>query len=145
RRVSTGRTTAARRGPARMIRTRGRFTTRRFACIRRLPSACTGRPRPRACDPKRPSVWCWSSAPWLVSNDGGKTVINATNGIHVDHHAMWIDPVDPDRMIVGDDGGVSISFDQGGTYMFANMFAVGQLYNISYDFEVPYRVCGGLQ
>jgi hypothetical protein len=58
---------------------------------------------------------------------------------------MWIDPVDPDRMIVGDDGGVSISFDQGGTYVFPNVFAIGQLYNISYDFAVPYRVCGGLQ
>jgi photosystem II stability/assembly factor-like uncharacterized protein len=95
--------------------------------------------------PKNPERVYWSSTPVLVSNDGGKTVINATNGIHVDHHAMWIDPVDPDRMIVGDDGGVAISFDQGGTYMFANMFAVGQLYNISYDFQVPYRVCGGLQ
>ncbi len=95
--------------------------------------------------PKNPDRVYWSSTPVLVSNDGGKTTMNATQGIHVDHHAMWIDPADPDRMIVGDDGGVSISFDQGGTYMFANMFAVGQLYNISYDFQVPYRVCGGLQ
>jgi photosystem II stability/assembly factor-like uncharacterized protein len=95
--------------------------------------------------PKNPDRVYWSSTPVLVSNDGGKTPMNATNGIHVDHHAMWIDPVDPDRMIVGDDGGVSISFDQGGTYMFANSFAIGQLYNISYDFQVPYRVCGGLQ
>ncbi len=95
--------------------------------------------------PKNPDRVYWSSTPVLVSNDGGKTPINATNGIHVDHHAMWIDPNDPDRMIVGDDGGVAISFDQGGTYMFANSFAIGQLYNISYDFQIPYRVCGGLQ
>ena len=95
--------------------------------------------------PKNPDRVYWSSTPVLVSNDGGKTVMNATQGIHVDHHAMWIDPVDPERMIVGDDGGVSISFDQGGTYTFANVFAIGQLYNISYDFQVPYRVCGGLQ
>ena len=95
--------------------------------------------------PKNPERVYWSSTPVLVSNDGGKTPMNATQGIHVDHHAMWIDPVDPDRMIVGDDGGVSISFDQGGTYVFPNTFAIGQLYNISYDFSVPYRVCGGLQ
>ena len=95
--------------------------------------------------PKNPDRVYWSSTPVLVSNDGGKTPMNATVGIHVDHHAMWIDPVDPDRMIVGDDGGVSISFDQGGTYVFANAFAIGQLYNVSYDFQVPYRVCGGLQ
>ncbi len=95
--------------------------------------------------PKNPDRVYWSSTPVLVSNDGGKTQINATNGIHVDHHAMWIDPVDPDRMVVGDDGGVSISYDQGGTYVFPNSIAIGQLYNISYDFQVPYRVCGGLQ
>ena len=95
--------------------------------------------------PKNPDRVYWSSTPVLVSNDGGKTPINATNGIHVDHHAMWIDPNDPDRMIVGDDGGVAISFDQGGTYVFANSFAIGQLYNVSYDFQIPYRVCGGLQ
>ena len=95
--------------------------------------------------PKNPDRVYWSSTPVLVSNDGGKTPINATQGIHVDHHAMWIDPVDPERMIVGDDGGVSITFDQGGNYVFPNMFAIGQLYNISYDFSVPYRVCGGLQ
>ena len=95
--------------------------------------------------PKNPDRVYWSSTPVLVSNDGGKTPMNATVGIHVDHHAMWIDPVDPERMIVGDDGGVAISFDQGGTYVFANAFAIGQLYNLSYDFQVPYRVCGGLQ
>ncbi|MGE5732121.1 MAG: WD40/YVTN/BNR-like repeat-containing protein, partial [Gemmatimonas sp.] len=66
--------------------------------------------------PKNPDRVYWSSTPVLVSNDGGKTPMNATVGIHVDHHAMWIDPVDPDRMIVGDDGGVAISFDQGGSY-----------------------------
>jgi photosystem II stability/assembly factor-like uncharacterized protein len=95
--------------------------------------------------PKNPDRVYWSSTPVLVSNDGGKTPMNATVGIHVDHHAMWIDPVDPDRMIVGDDGGVAISFDQGGTYDFANTFAIGQLYNLSFDFQTPYRVCGGLQ
>ncbi len=95
--------------------------------------------------PKNPDRVYWSSTPVLVSNDGGRTPMNATVGIHVDHHAMWIDPVDPDRMIVGDDGGVAISFDQGGTYVFPNVFPIGQLYNISFDMQVPYRVCGGLQ
>lgn len=95
--------------------------------------------------PKNPDRVYWSSTPVLVSNDGGRTAMQATVGIHVDHHAMWIDPVDPDRMIVGNDGGVAISFDQGGTYIFPNVFAIGQFYNISFDFSVPYRVCGGLQ
>jgi photosystem II stability/assembly factor-like uncharacterized protein len=95
--------------------------------------------------PKNPNRVYWSSTPVKVSNDGGKTAMNATAGIHVDHHALWIDPVDPERMIVGNDGGVSISLDQGGNYISLNHLAIGQFYNVSYDFSVPYRVCGGAQ
>lgn len=95
--------------------------------------------------PKKPDRVYWSSTPVLVSDDGGKTARNATQGIHVDHHGMWIDPVDPDRMIVGNDGGVGITFDQGGTYAYPANITLGQFYNLSYDLQVPYRVCGGLQ
>ncbi len=93
-------------------------------------------------DPDR--VW-WSSTPVKYSRDGGRTAGNATVGLHVDHHAMWIDPMDPERVIVGNDGGLGISFDGGGNYIFPNTFAIGQFYNISVDMAVPYRVCGGLQ
>jgi photosystem II stability/assembly factor-like uncharacterized protein len=95
--------------------------------------------------PKNPNRVYWSSTPVKVSNDGGKTTMNATVGIHVDHHAMWIDPTDPDRMIVGNDGGIGISFDQGGTYIFPNTFAIAQPYNVSFDMAVPYNICVGLQ
>ena len=65
-------------------------------------------------DTKNPDRVYWSSTPVKFSDDGGKTARNATAGIHVDHHAMWIDPNDPQRIIVGNDGGVAISFDRGG-------------------------------
>ena len=42
----------------------------------------------------------------MESDDGGKTAHYADKGVHVDHHAMWIDPKDPDRIIQGNDGGV---------------------------------------
>ncbi|HEX4933765.1 MAG TPA: hypothetical protein VFV33_11335, partial [Gemmatimonadaceae bacterium] len=80
-----------------------------------------------------------------VSDDGGKTARNATVGVHVDHHAMWIDPNDPDRMIVGNDGGIAISYDQGGSYDVPSTLPVSQAYNVSFDMSVPYRVCTGLQ
>jgi photosystem II stability/assembly factor-like uncharacterized protein len=96
-------------------------------------------------DPKNPDRVYWSSTPVNFSDDGGKTVRNATVGIHVDHHAMWIDPNDPAHFIVGDDGGVSQTWDKGGNYDFINTFAIGQFYAVSYDMAVPYRVCGGLQ
>jgi len=96
-------------------------------------------------DPDNPDRVYWSSTPVNFSDDGGKTVRNATVGIHVDHHAMWIDPNDGQHFVVGDDGGVSQTWDRGGNYDFLNTFPIGQFYEVSYDFAVPYRVCGGLQ
>jgi photosystem II stability/assembly factor-like uncharacterized protein len=96
-------------------------------------------------DPTNPQRVYWSSTPVNFSEDGGKTVRNATVGIHVDHHGMWIDPNDPGHFIVGNDGGVAQTWDKGGNYDFLNVFAVGQFYHVSYNMDVPYRVCGGLQ
>lgn len=96
-------------------------------------------------DPQNPERVYWSSTPVNFSDDGGKTVMNATQGIHVDHHAMWIDPNDPAHFIVGNDGGVAQTWDKGGNYDFINTFAIGQFYNVSYDMAIPYTVCGGLQ
>ncbi len=96
-------------------------------------------------DPENPDRVYWSSTPVNFSDDGGKTVRNATVGIHVDHHAMWIDPNDGQHFVVGDDGGVSQTWDRGGNFDFLNTFPIGQFYEVSYDFAVPYRVCGGLQ
>ena len=96
-------------------------------------------------DPKNPERVYWSSTPVNFSDDGGKTVRTATVGIHVDHHAMWIDPNDPEHIIVGNDGGVAVTWDRGGNYDFLNTMPLGQFYNISFDMQVPYRVCGGLQ
>ncbi|WKW10932.1 hypothetical protein Strain138_000165 [Pseudogemmatithrix spongiicola] len=95
--------------------------------------------------PTNPNRVWFSSTPVKVSDEGGKNARNATIGLHVDHHAQWIDPKDPDRHIVGNDGGIGITFDNGGNYIFPNTFAIGQFYNISFDMAVPYNVCGGLQ
>src|SRR5258705_484607 len=96
-------------------------------------------------DPKDPNRVYWSSTPVNYSNDGGKTIGNATVGIHVDHHAMWIDPNDGNHIVVGDDGGVSQTWDKGGNWDFLNTFAIGQPYIVSYDMAFPYSVCAGYQ
>ena len=89
-------------------------------------------------------VW-FSSTPVLRSDDGGRSTRTATNGLHVDHHAMWIDPNDPDRMIVGNDGGIGVSMDAGGNFFYGGVLPITQFYNVSYDMAVPYNVCGGAQ
>ena len=96
-------------------------------------------------DPQNPDRVYWSSTPVNFSDDGGKTVRNATIGIHVDHHAMWIDPNDGAHFVVGDDGGISQTWDRGGNYDFINTLPIAQFYAVSFDMGVPYRVCGGLQ
>jgi photosystem II stability/assembly factor-like uncharacterized protein len=96
-------------------------------------------------DPEKPDRVYWSSTPMRFSEDGGKTVKNTTDGVHVDDHALWIDPKDPDRWVVGNDGGIAITFDRGGNFWFPNSVPIGQFYAVSYDMGTPYRVCGGLQ
>ena len=94
-------------------------------------------------DPADPDRVYFSS--FRFTTDGGRTAAQAARETHVDFHAFWIDPEDPQRVIVGNDGGISISHDQGGNYWFPNTFAIGQFYAVSYDMAKPYNVCGGLQ
>jgi photosystem II stability/assembly factor-like uncharacterized protein len=96
-------------------------------------------------DPKDANRVYFSSTPRVFSTDGGKTVRPGTQGIHVDTHAQWIDPADPNHMVEGNDGGVWQTWDKGGNWMALNTFAIGQPYNVSFDYGIPYRVCGGFQ
>ncbi len=96
-------------------------------------------------DPKNPDRVYWMSSVFRFSDDGGKTERRGALSIHTDWHAMWIDPRDPEHFIIGDDGGIAITWDKGGTYEFPNTFPIGQFYGVSFDMSKPYRVCGGLQ
>ena len=84
--------------------------------------------------------------PILKSKDGGKTFtsISAEN-VHADHHALWINPKNPNHLINGNDGGVNITYDDGVNWIKNNSPSVGQFYAINVDNQKPYRVYGGLQ
>jgi photosystem II stability/assembly factor-like uncharacterized protein len=84
--------------------------------------------------------------PILKSKDGGKTFtsISAEN-VHADHHALWINPKNPNHLINGNDGGVNITYDDGETWIKNNSPSVGQFYAINVDNQTPYNVYGGLQ
>jgi photosystem II stability/assembly factor-like uncharacterized protein len=96
-------------------------------------------------DPRNPDRVYFSSTEMQVSDDGGKTSRNAAQGVHVDDHALWIDPNDPERYVIGDDGGIAITFDRGGNFIQPMNLPISQFYEVSYDFAVPYNICGGAQ
>lgn len=90
-------------------------------------------------------VYVLSSA-LMISDDGGKTFrSDGATQIHVDHHALWINPEDPDHLILGSDGGVAASWDGSAHWRMFDNIALGQFYTISHDMRDPYYVCGGLQ
>jgi hypothetical protein len=90
------------------------------------------------------------------SADGGKTFarigeairrVNNTPGetMHLDHHELVIDPRNPARLILGNDGGVFISHDRGATWLHLNNIPIGQFYFVTVDDEDPYRIYAGSQ
>lgn len=82
----------------------------------------------------------------FVSIDGGRNFRSITNGTHIDYHALWIDPQDPGRMWQGQDGGIAVSYDGGGTWDYVNNIPIGQLYMVWADNQLPfYNVMGGMQ
>jgi photosystem II stability/assembly factor-like uncharacterized protein len=81
----------------------------------------------------------------MLSEDGGKTARPTSARVHVDHHALWIDPENPNRMINGNDGGAYITADAGRTWRYLDNLPIEQFYSVADDDETPYNLCGGLQ
>ncbi|HBS29274.1 MAG TPA: hypothetical protein DEB06_07445, partial [Phycisphaerales bacterium] len=81
-----------------------------------------------------------------ISDDGGTTFRSgAAHVAHVDYHAIAISPTDPDQLLIGNDGGIYVSYDGAESWDFHNHLAVGQFYNVEVDDSDPYRIAGGLQ
>jgi photosystem II stability/assembly factor-like uncharacterized protein len=79
-----------------------------------------------------------------ISDDGGKTFIE-NGALHSDHHAMWINPANPNHIIDGNDGGVGMSWDKGKTWEGIYNMDLSQYYHVGVDMAIPYNVCGGMQ
>jgi len=81
----------------------------------------------------------------FISDDGARNFREVFSEVHGEDHILWIDPESPNHMVVGGDGGVSISFDRGATWLFRINLPIGQFYDISANNRDPFTVCGGLQ
>jgi len=92
----------------------------------------------------------------LRSNDGGRTyekiqgkIINlqphGSKVIHLDHHDLWIDPLNPDRLIAGTDGGLYMSYDRARTWLRLNNMPIAEVYAVTVDMAEPYNIYIGTQ
>ncbi|MHB1922385.1 MAG: WD40/YVTN/BNR-like repeat-containing protein, partial [Chitinophagaceae bacterium] len=95
-------------------------------------------------DPQNENTVYVLNVSWMRSKDGGKTFQNLPDP-HADHHDLWIDPHDPKRMILGDDGGAEVSFDGGQNFSSMLNQPTAQIYRVSTDNHFPYRVLGAQQ
>jgi photosystem II stability/assembly factor-like uncharacterized protein len=90
------------------------------------------------------------------SHDGGRTWkrigdrilrVHDTPGLamHLDQHEIWIDPLNPDRILLGNDGGLFESYDEGESWLHLNSIPVAQMYFVATDDQFPYNIYAGTQ
>lgn len=102
-------------------------------------------------DPNDPNLVYSAATTSIKSEDGGRTWVNIAGqpsydvGVHLDMHAMWLDPDDREHFYLAGDGGLHETFDGGVSYRKINNFEIGQFYAIGVDQRDPYWVYGGMQ
>ena len=95
-------------------------------------------------DPVDPeTVWVMNLNAWK-STDGGKTFTHVP-GTHGDYHDLWIDPKNPQRMIQGNDGGATVSFNGGASWSTIYNQPTMEFYHVTADDQTPYRIYGAQQ
>jgi photosystem II stability/assembly factor-like uncharacterized protein len=110
-----------------------------------------GNPRPMyfsqvRADPNSPDRIYYGGVGLWMSIDGGRSFEqDAALVTHDDVHAIWINPANSDHVLIGNDGGIAVSYDMSKTWTFIPNLPVGLFYHVGYDMERPFNVCGGMQ
>ncbi len=96
--------------------------------------------------PDNPDEAYFLTANWAQTLDGGRTILDPpTKSIPGgDHHDIWIDPTNGNRMIVSHDGGISITENRGQTWK-RTQLPLAQIYHVATDNRVPYNIYGNRQ
>lgn len=93
---------------------------------------------------------------FMVSEDGGRTyrqiegtlvhlLPHGSRVLHLDMHDLWVDPANPRHMILGNDGGLHLSYDRGESWLHINNLPIGEFYAVAIDMDTPYNIYGGTQ
>ena len=82
-----------------------------------------------AVDPENPNHVYAVSEMLSESKDGGRKFTEIAKDVHVDYHAIWIDPTNAKRIIVGEDGGYALTTDLE-HWSFSRNLAIGQIYHV---------------
>ncbi|MCC7002880.1 MAG: hypothetical protein IT357_12055 [Gemmatimonadaceae bacterium] len=97
-------------------------------------------------DPSNAETVYYGGVGLQMSIDGGKSVeTDAAMVTHDDVHAIWVNPRNPQHVLIGNDGGLAVSYDQAKSWSFIPNLPVGLFYHVSYDMERPFNICGGMQ
>src|SRR4051812_25133281 len=94
--------------------------------------------------PTNPNEAWFPQVPMLRTIDGGKTIEYVKGVAHGDNHDIWIDPLDPKRMIVANDGGVHVTRNAGASW-YAPPLPISQFYHVAADTRRSYQVAGAMQ
>nr|WP_243664668.1 hypothetical protein [Rhodothermus marinus] len=95
-------------------------------------------------DPKDPDVVYVLNVGFWKSKDGGRTFTRIGTP-HGDHHDLWIDPDNPQHMIIADDGGAQVTYDGGENWTTYYNQPTAQFYRVTTDNVFPYRIYGAQQ
>jgi hypothetical protein len=97
-------------------------------------------------DPNNPDVVYLMGLGLYRSSDAGKTWERLGQGVHGDHHGLWIDHADSTYLVNVNDGGAYASYDYGRNWRsFQDGIPVTQFYNVAYDMNKPFAVYGSVQ
>jgi photosystem II stability/assembly factor-like uncharacterized protein len=97
-------------------------------------------------DPNDPEIVYLGGVGLHQTLDGGKTIAtDAAVMTHDDVHAIWIDPANSNHVLIGNDGGLAVSWDMSKTWVIFPNLPIATFYHASYDMATPFNVCGGMQ
>jgi photosystem II stability/assembly factor-like uncharacterized protein len=97
-------------------------------------------------DPNDPDVVYTGGVGLHQTLDAGRTIqTDIAASTHDDVHAIWINPSNSNHVMIGNDGGLAMSYDKGKQWKFVPNLAVGLFYHVSVDNAMPFNICGGMQ